>query len=188
MSAQLLEMYKRNQPPVMEDDELIDISSDDSNDATAPCSTSSEKPTNGASTSQKNKGALLPIPPFINSSNKGIARAMREIPAPLVTLEKTKKRKIDGMVVGSPKISHKRAKILPTLQESSVCFKDIGGMNKVLEHLCTLLVHIKHPEIYRQIGISPPRGFLLHGPPGCGKTLLANAIAGVSYSICLFQF
>nr|KAG5710763.1 hypothetical protein BaRGS_035165 [Batillaria attramentaria] len=34
------------------------------------------------------------------------------------------------------------------------------------------------PEIYREVDISPPRGFLLHGPPGCGKTLLANCIAG----------
>lgn len=46
--------------------------------------------------------------------------------------------------------------------------------------MCKLLVHLRHPEIFEQIGVSPPRGFLLHGPPGCGKSLLANAIAGVS--------
>lgn len=44
---------------------------------------------------------------------------------------------------------------------------------------------MRYPEIYQQLGVTPPRGFLLHGPPGCGKTLMANAIAGVSMYACL---
>ncbi|XP_050073662.1 nuclear valosin-containing protein-like [Anopheles maculipalpis] len=57
-------------------------------------------------------------------------------------------------------------------------FTDVGGMDSVLKNLCELLLHVIHPEIYRHIGLPPPRGFLLHGPPGSGKTLLARAIAG----------
>lgn len=70
----------------------------------------------------------------------------------------------------------------------SVKFSDIGGNNKVLETVANLLLHMKHPEVYSKLGISPPRGFLLHGPPGCGKTLLAHAIAGVSNKLEVFFF
>lgn len=79
---------------------------------------------------------------------------------------------------GNPKPA-KKFKREVSLQRSLLKFEDIGGMDRVLKELCDLLMHIKHPEVYRHIGLPPPRGFLLHGPPGCGKTLLAKAIAGV---------
>lgn len=63
-------------------------------------------------------------------------------------------------------------------KKSSLTFADVGGMDKALKELCELILHIKHPEMYRHIGLPPPRGFLLHGAPGTGKTLLAHAIAG----------
>jgi ribosome biogenesis ATPase len=64
-----------------------------------------------------------------------------------------------------------------------VSWEDIGALHQVREELRLLVVEpLAHPEIFRRVGITNPAGVLLWGPPGCGKTLLAKAVANESHS------
>ncbi|XP_023281675.1 nuclear valosin-containing protein-like isoform X2 [Seriola lalandi dorsalis] len=92
---------------------------------------------------------------------------------------KSKKRTKNSTETTEPQTVNKKAKSKSLeLQYPTLKFEDVGGNEDTLTEVCKLLVHMRHPEVYQHLGMVPPRGFLLHGPPGCGKTLLAQAVAG----------
>ncbi|CAH3154289.1 unnamed protein product [Porites evermanni] len=61
---------------------------------------------------------------------------------------------------------------------NEVGYDDIGGCRKQLAQIKEMVeLPLRHPQLFRAIGVKPPRGILLYGPPGTGKTLMARAVA-----------
>ena len=61
---------------------------------------------------------------------------------------------------------------------SSIMYEDIGGLGEALTKVREMIeLPLKHPILFRRLGIDPPKGVLLHGPPGTGKTMIAKAVA-----------
>ncbi len=61
---------------------------------------------------------------------------------------------------------------------TGITWEDIGGLDEPIQKLREMVeLPLRHPELFKRLGIEPPKGVLLHGPPGTGKTLLAKAVA-----------
>lgn len=129
-------------------------------------------------------------PDHSNAMNRMIAKSMapKKIPAeadksrtdgesPAISgTEKPAKKRTQQTLAERPA---KRRKEEPSYAPPThVSLADLGGMDSVVEHFKEhLMLPLRRPQRYRDRGLKIPRGILLHGPPGCGKTMLCEAVA-----------
>jgi proteasome regulatory subunit len=71
-----------------------------------------------------------------------------------------------------------RVRVMELIESPDVTFEKIGGLREEIEEVREAVEYpLTKPEIFRRIGVEPPKGILLYGPPGTGKTLIAKAVA-----------
>jgi len=158
--------------------------------AVTPNSTPSEKQVNGA----KPKPTPTPPTPTPLSTQTPTSNTPKTTPSKPVPAAASKRQRGGEEAVATPnappkKLRANNAGLVPTEggeagKDSSytiptATFADVGGIENILQDIREHIEYpLLHPEIYAHIGVKPPRGILLCGPPGSGKTLMANAIAG----------
>lgn len=97
--------------------------------------------------------------------------------APASTSTSTKKRERQNKSESSSK-RRKAESQVDRSPPTHVSLTDLGGLDEVIEDLGDLVIlPMTRPQVYLSSNVQPPRGVLLHGPPGCGKTMIANAFA-----------
>jgi ribosome biogenesis ATPase len=115
------------------------------------------------------------------ASTSSLAHFLHAHPSPLTSVQ------LSPISITAADFTHALAQVQPSSKREGfatvpdVTWADIGALHSTREELHMAIVQpIRRPEVFSAVGIEAPCGVLLWGPPGCGKTLLAKAVANES--------
>ncbi len=115
-------------------------------------------------------------PNLIVSISGGVDRG-KLLPGTYVALNQRGSAIVDVL----PNREDPTVRAMEVIERPKTRYEDVGGLSRQIQELREVIeLPLKYPHIIRELGIEPPKGVLLYGPPGCGKTLLAKAVAGES--------
>ena len=106
------------------------------------------------------------------------SRSMRRARNECLPMNFTHEDAMSGPIRDRARIGGSLADVSPMNIDQSISFDDIGGLKQHIRSLKEMIIFpLLYPEVFQQFKITPPRGVIFHGPPGCGKTLVARALA-----------
>lgn len=125
------------------------------------------------------KGDIIPIISTTSSPILGQMKTGQTIPLIAVEVEP------EGVVLIKEsteiELLDKPVTGFDTVATTGITYEDLGGLGDQIQRLREMIeLPLKHPEIFDKLGINPPAGVLMHGPPGTGKTMIAKAVANES--------
>ena len=108
-----------------------------------------------------------------------VAAALRHAPAGTDTVEEQPRISQDDLLDAVAAVRPISMSSSATLQTGGITLEQVGDMAEVKQALTeAVLWPLRYPDSFARLGVAPPRGVLVYGPPGCGKTFLLRALAG----------